>query len=74
MNKVLYSSKSNEWCTPQYFFDLLNAEFNFTLDPCASFSNAKTDLYKRNRSISFYGSNILTIQEQNYDIKNLFPL
>ncbi len=31
---VHFSSKSNEWTTPQYLFDELNEEFNFTLDPC----------------------------------------
>jgi len=38
--KVHYSSKSVEWGTPQFLFDLLNAEFNFTLDPCATKENA----------------------------------
>jgi len=39
--KVHYSSKSNEWATPQAFFDKLNAEFHFTLDPCSTDANAK---------------------------------
>ena len=34
-------SKSNEWETPQEFFDELNKEFKFTLDPCATPKNAK---------------------------------
>ena len=42
---VHYSSKSNEWATPQYLFDKLNSEFNFTLDPCATKENAKFDKY-----------------------------
>ncbi len=29
------------WSTPQKFFELLNGEFNFTLDPCADADNAK---------------------------------
>lgn len=41
MNKVHYSSKSDIWSTPQAFFDTLNQEFKFTLDPCASAENAK---------------------------------
>ncbi|CDQ22605.1 DNA N-6-adenine-methyltransferase [Halobacillus karajensis] len=47
MNKmdVHYSSKTNEWATPQDFFDELNTEFNFTLDPCATPDNAKCDKY-----------------------------
>lgn len=32
---------SDDWATPQTFFDLLNAEFNFELDPCASAAFAK---------------------------------
>ena len=38
---VHFSSKSNEWPTPQHLFDELNQEFNFTLDPCATEENAK---------------------------------
>lgn len=42
MNQDLFfSSKKMDWETPQDFFDKLNAEFNFTLDPCANISNAK---------------------------------
>ena len=41
MNKVLYSSKSMEWGTPQALFDELNAEFHFTVDVAASEHNAK---------------------------------
>ncbi|MDQ7226961.1 DNA N-6-adenine-methyltransferase [Staphylococcus haemolyticus] len=42
---VHFSSKSNEWTTPQYLFDELNEEFNFTLDPCATDENAKCSKY-----------------------------
>ena len=42
---VHYSSKTNEWSTPQDFFDELNKEFNFTLDPCATSGNAKCTKY-----------------------------
>lgn len=40
-NNVHFSSKSNEWSTPQDTFDALNREFSFTLDPCATKENAK---------------------------------
>jgi site-specific DNA-methyltransferase (adenine-specific) len=30
-----------EWETPQEFFNALDQEFHFTLDPCAKISNAK---------------------------------
>jgi len=42
---VMYSSKSNEWSTPQDFFDKLNAEFQFNLDPCATDENHKCSKY-----------------------------
>ena len=41
----MFSSKSDLWATPQEFFDELNAEFNFTLDPCATPENAKCKKY-----------------------------
>lgn len=37
------SSKTSEWPTPQSFFDELNAEFGFDLDPCSTHENAKCD-------------------------------
>lgn len=41
----MFSSKTDEWSTPQDFFDELNKEFNFTLDPCATPENAKCEKY-----------------------------
>ena len=38
---IMFSSETDLWSTPQDFFDELNAEFNFTLDPCATRENAK---------------------------------
>ena len=43
--KVMFSSQTDLWETPQEFFDKLNAEFGFTLDPCATHENAKCDKY-----------------------------
>jgi phage N-6-adenine-methyltransferase len=31
---VHFSSKTNDWSTPKDFYDELNKEFHFTLDPC----------------------------------------
>ena len=45
LNKQMISSKSVEWETPQDFFDELNKEFNFTLDPCATHDNFKCKKY-----------------------------
>lgn len=39
--EVHYSSKTDDWATPQDLFDSLNRTFNFDLDPCASVENAK---------------------------------
>lgn len=38
---VMFSSKSDNWATPQWLFDQLHAEFDFTLDVCADAQNAK---------------------------------
>ena len=35
------TSNSNEWATPQKFYEELDAEFHFDLDPCATPENAK---------------------------------
>jgi len=40
---VHYSSDRHDWETPQPLFDLLNREFNFTLDVCATDRTAKCD-------------------------------
>ena len=45
MDKVMFSSSSDEWATSQDFFDKLNEEFRFTLDPCANAENHKCDKY-----------------------------
>ena len=41
INKALFTSNTNEWATPQDFFNKLNEEFHFTLDPCSNHENAK---------------------------------
>ena len=41
LNSGMFTSDTSEWATPQDFFDKLNAEFHFTLDPCATPENAK---------------------------------
>lgn len=43
--KVMFSSKSDLWETPQDFFDNLDKEFHFTLDACALPENAKCQKY-----------------------------
>jgi len=41
INKGLFTSNTPEWATPQAFFDELNKEFDFNLDPCANTENHK---------------------------------
>ena len=41
----LFTSKTNEWETPQDLFEQLNNEFHFTLDPCATEHNRKCKYY-----------------------------
>jgi len=43
--KTMFSSKSNEWETPQDFFDKLNEKYKFTLDPCCTRENNKCEKY-----------------------------
>ncbi len=41
LSKSLFTSNIQTWSTPQEFFDKLNEEFSFTLDPCATIASAK---------------------------------
>lgn len=43
--ETMLSSKDMTWATPQDFFDNLNLEFKFTLDPCATKETAKCSKY-----------------------------
>ena len=42
---VHYTSNSNEWATPQEFYNRLDFEFNFDLDPCSDGYNAKCERF-----------------------------
>jgi site-specific DNA-methyltransferase (adenine-specific) len=41
MDRVLLSTGKDDYGTPWDFFNELNKEFGFTLDPCATPENAK---------------------------------
>lgn len=41
INEALFTSNSDEWFTPQSFFDEINKEFNFSMDAAATKKNAK---------------------------------
>ena len=43
--KIMFSSKSDEWETPQSFFNKLNKIYKFTLDPCSTPESAKCEKY-----------------------------
>ena len=43
--KVVHSSKTDEWATPDSFSSKLDKMFNFTLDPCATHMNHKCPKY-----------------------------
>lgn len=42
---VMFSSDNEVWSTPQTFFNELDDEFHFNLDPCALPENAKCSKY-----------------------------
>lgn len=44
-SKAMFSSATDLWATPQKFFDELDLEFHFTLDPCATIDNAKCEKF-----------------------------
>ena len=43
--EVHFSSKTNEWNTPDDLYKTLHNEFNFTLDPCTNGKNNKCDKF-----------------------------
>lgn len=45
INEGLFTSNTNEWATPLAFFDALDKEFHFDLDPCATDENHKCPHY-----------------------------
>ena len=42
---LMFSSETDNWATPQDFFDKLNEKYNFNLDPCADKKNHKCNNY-----------------------------
>ena len=43
--KTIFSSATGEWETPIDFYDMLDKEFGFTLDPCCTPETAKCGKY-----------------------------
>ena len=50
---VHFSSASNEWSTPKEFYNILNNEFYFNLDPCSTKENAKCDTFLQLKMTDF---------------------
>lgn len=71
---LMFSSESNEWNTPQLFFNKLNEKYNFTLDPCASKHNAKCKKYytKKDNGLekSWEGETVFVNPPYGRDLKN----
>ena len=44
-NDLMFSSATDEWYTPIEFFNQLDSEFHFNLDPCATDQNHKCKHY-----------------------------
>lgn len=45
ISEALFSSQKDNWETPQDFFDELDNEFHFTLDPCSDDQNYKCEYH-----------------------------
>jgi len=45
MNNVHFSSETDDWATPQSFFDKYNEIYKFNVDVCANYKNAKCKHY-----------------------------
>ena len=43
--ELMFSTGKDDWETPQDFFNKLNEEFHFTLDPCSTLDSAKCPKY-----------------------------
>lgn len=76
---VMYSSKTDQWETPQDFYEKLNMEFSFDLDPCADETNHKCALYfDKNKNgllqdwggIEFFATHPM-VKILNYGFKNV---
>lgn len=80
MNKVLFSSKKDDWETPDWLYKKLDQEFKFNLDPCSNDKNYKCENHftKENNGLSLdwtgynvfmnppYGRNIIKWIEKAY--------
>lgn len=72
--EVMFSSKTDLWATPKSFYDKLNEEFHFTLDPCSTHDNHKCEKYFTKEddglSKSWFGENVFCNPPYGREIKN----
>lgn len=78
---LMFSSKEESWSTPQKFFEELDKEFHFDLDPCASVENAKcSEFYTKEQDglqqdwggeKSFLQSSIRKIKNRGMDSESI---
>ncbi|MBO7734501.1 MAG: hypothetical protein J6S67_18195 [Methanobrevibacter sp.] len=69
MNRVLFSSLSDDWTTPKDIYDWLDREFHFTFDPCPLYSDFDGLLIDWTGDIVFCNppySNILPWVQKSY--------
>jgi phage N-6-adenine-methyltransferase len=60
--ELMFSNKVDTWETPMEFFNEINNEFNFTLDPCCFENSAKCKIYftpKENGLIQNWEGNVV---------------
>jgi len=70
-NVAIHKSRSSEeWATPQSFFDALNNEFHFDIDACASPRNAKCRIFysKQDDGLSKIWSGVIFMNPPFYDV------
>jgi len=56
--ETIFSSSSDEWNTPEDIYNALDTEFHFSLDPCSTKENHKTEYYftkEDNGLLQFWG-------------------
>lgn len=72
--KVMFSSNTDFWATPIDFFNKLDKEFNFTLDPCCTVENKKCNKYYTKDddglSKSWIGESVFCNPPYGREIKN----
>jgi len=68
----MFSSQKDEWATPQDFFDGLNKQYNFTLDPCATAQNTKCPKFytqQDNGLIQDWSGNVVYVNPPYSNVK-----